>query len=59
MAKYPEHLKLPEVDYLPLHPPKHHLQTWEQLSGILQRDGQIPGFPLGNLAKLSTSISQV
>lgn len=27
MAKHAEHLKLPEVDYLSLHPPKHHLQT--------------------------------
>ena len=38
MARYPEPLQLLEVDYLPVHPPEHHLQ--------LQRDDQIPGFSL-------------
>lgn len=32
-----------EADYLPVHPPEHHLQ--------LQRDDQIPGFSLEKLGR--------
>lgn len=50
MAKYSEHLRLTEVDYLPVHPPEHHLQT---LRTTTEGCDHIPGSSRGKLGRVT------
>lgn len=53
MAKYLKHLRLPEVDYPPVHPPEHHLQTLRTTSWSPTEGQPNSGFSSGEIGKVA------